>query len=116
MDLYFLVLLNFLDLVERVMADDQANGERTIQAYHFLAMDGTHSSIAPPPVAANSFELKPILLQLIQNAGHFNGLAHEDPHQHLINFLEICESYKQNVVTPEALQMRIFKHSLSGMT
>lgn len=51
---------------------------------------------------------------MLQNVGLFSGLAHEDPHQHLVNFLEICDSYKQDGVSPKALQMRLFKYSLHG--
>ncbi|KAL9161829.1 hypothetical protein ABFS82_07G047200 [Erythranthe guttata] len=51
---------------------------------------------------------------MLQKNGLFSGLAHEDPHLHLVNFLETCDSHKMNGVSHEALQLRLFKHSLQG--
>ena len=50
-------------------------------------------SITPPvirrlAIQANNFELKGIILQLLQGI-QFHGLAHEDPNAHILNFLEV---------------------------
>jgi hypothetical protein len=42
----------------------------------------------------------------------FNGLAHEDPNQHLAMFDELCNTVKINGVEPEAIKLRTFHFSL----
>jgi hypothetical protein len=60
-----------------------------------------------PNVAANNFELKPVLLNMLSQ--HiFNGLAHEDLNQHLALFEEWCNTVKINDVEPEAIKLRTF--------
>jgi Retrotransposon gag protein len=60
-----------------------------------------------PNVAANNFELKPALLNMLSQH-MFNGLAHEDPNQHLAMFEELCNTVKINGVEPEAIKLRAF--------
>lgn len=43
-----------------------ANNERTRKDYVVPSQDEPHSSIAPPTVQANNYELKPSLLQIVQ--------------------------------------------------
>jgi hypothetical protein len=62
-------------------------------------------------VAANNFELKPALLNMLSQH-MFNGLAHEDPNQHLALFEELCNTVKINGVEPEAIKLRAFSFSL----
>ena len=51
---------------------------------------------------------------MFQTVGTFNGLPNEDPNMHLMNFLAICDSYKQNGVSDEGVRLRLFPFSLSG--
>ncbi|KAL9148479.1 hypothetical protein ABFS82_12G043800 [Erythranthe guttata] len=88
--------------------------QRALHEYTVPTLNGFQSSIQQPPIEANNFEIRAGLLTMLQNNGLFSGLAHEDPHLHLVNFLETCDSHKMNGVTPEALQLRLFKHSLQG--
>jgi hypothetical protein len=60
-----------------------------------------------PNVAANIFELKPALLNMLSKH-MFNGLAHEDLNQHLAIFKELCNTVKINGVEPEAIKFRAF--------
>jgi Retrotransposon gag protein len=62
-------------------------------------------------VAANNFELKPALLNMLSQH-MFNDLAHEDPNQHLVMFGELCNTVKINGVEPEAIKLRAFHFSL----
>jgi Retrotransposon gag protein len=64
-----------------------------------------------PNVAANNFELKSALLNMLSQH-MFNGLAHEDPNQHLVMFEEFCNTVKINGVEPEAIKLRVFPFSL----
>jgi Retrotransposon gag protein len=64
-----------------------------------------------PTVAANDFELKPTLINMVSQ-NQFAGLAHEDPNQHLANFEEFCNTLKMNGVTPDVIKLRLFSFSL----
>nr|XP_051202492.1 uncharacterized protein LOC127316114 [Lolium perenne] len=44
----------------------------------------------------------------------FSGTALENPHEHMMTFLEYCNTLKQNGVPPEAIRMQLFPFSLSG--
>jgi Retrotransposon gag protein len=64
-----------------------------------------------PNVATNNFELKLVLLNMLSQH-MFNGLAHEDPNQHLAMFEELCNTVKINGVEPEVIKLRAFSFSL----
>ncbi|KAL0411042.1 UNVERIFIED_CONTAM: hypothetical protein Slati_3693900 [Sesamum latifolium] len=81
--------------------------ERPTMEYSFSAADGTISSIALPTVQAN-FEIKPSIIQIIRSSVQFSGLCEEDPNKHLSNFLEICDTFKFNGVSDDAVRLRIF--------
>ncbi|KAL5558879.1 hypothetical protein UlMin_035090 [Ulmus minor] len=64
------------------------------------------SSIQRPPIQANNFEIKPAIIQMIQNSVQFGGLPNDDPNLHIANFLEICDTFKHNGVTDDAVRLR----------
>jgi Retrotransposon gag protein len=68
-----------------------------------------------PNIAANNFELKPALLNMLSQH-MFNGLAYEDPNQHLTMFEELCNTIKINGVEPEVIKLIIFPFSLGDKT
>nr|XP_016447003.1 PREDICTED: uncharacterized protein LOC107772034 [Nicotiana tabacum] len=72
------------------------------------------SSVRKPLVAANNFEIRTGLIQTIQQSCIFTGDASEDPHSHLIDFLELVKITKYNRVPPEAIKLRLFPFSLKG--
>ena len=76
-------------------------------------MEGCGSSIVPPTVPANNFEIKPALIQLIR-AEQFGGMEEEDPNQHIHNFLQICGTIKMNGVPEDAIKLSLFEFSLKG--
>ncbi|KAL5543361.1 hypothetical protein UlMin_007145 [Ulmus minor] len=72
------------------------------------------SSIQRPPIQANNFEIKPAIIQMIQNSVQFGGLPNDDPNLHIANFLEICDTFKHNGVTDDAVRLRLFPFSLNS--
>ena len=77
---------------------------------------GRSSTVTPPVIRrpiiqANNFELKSIILQLLQGI-QFHKLVHEDPNAHILNFLEVCDTVKYNGVRDDAIRLRLFLFSL----
>ena len=66
------------------MAD---NPPRTNQDYARPTFDGIAPTIVKPPIEANNFEIKSVVIQLLQQYCQFDGLPDEDPHAHIKTFL-----------------------------
>ena len=64
-----------------------------------------------PPTITNAFELKPALVNMVSN-NQFSGHPSEDPHLHLKTFIELCETFKMNGMTEDAIRLRLFPFSL----
>ncbi|XP_073030643.1 uncharacterized protein [Primulina eburnea] len=79
---------------------------------HFCPVINAHySGIARGTIAANNFELKPALINMVQQ-NQFGGAATADPHLHLRTFMEITDTVKINGVSDEIIRLRLFPFSL----
>ena len=65
-----------------------------------------------PPIQANNFELKPSYVNMIQNSVQFHGLPREDLNLHIAYFLDICDMFRVNDVSDDAIKLRLFIFSL----
>jgi hypothetical protein len=63
--------------------------------------------IAPPSPAANFYEIKPALLNLVMKE-QFSGASTEDAAAHLNNFVELCEMQKYKDVKVILLSLSCF--------
>ncbi|XP_073317273.1 uncharacterized protein [Primulina huaijiensis] len=80
--------------------------------YHFRPVIKTHySGIARGTINANNFELKPALINMVQQ-NLFAGIATADPHVHLRTFLEITDTVKINNVPDDIIRLHLFPFSL----
>jgi len=86
---------------------------RKMLGFYFTPSTNITTSIVNPPMQATNFELKPGLIQMVQNSTMFRGAPSEDPNAHLKNFMRVADSIKCNGVTPEAIRMRLFPWSLA---
>ena len=73
-----------------------------------------YSTIKPPAVNANEYELEPALITMVQQ-NQFTGQPTENPNEHLGRFLRISKSIKLNGVKPEVIQLQLFPFSLRDM-
>ena len=80
--------------------------------YALPTTSGIQSAIVMPTIGANNFEIKPAIIQMMQNFYAFRGMPDDDPNLHLASFLEVCETFKINGVTADAIRMRLFPFSL----
>ena len=60
---------------------------------------------------ANTFELKPALITMVQQH-QFTGHPTEDPNEHLGRFLRIANTVKLNGVRLEVIKLHLFPFSL----
>jgi hypothetical protein len=63
--------------------------------------------IAPPAPAANFYEIKPVLLNLVMKE-LFSGASTDDAAAHLNNFVEICEMQKYKDVESDIIKLKLF--------
>ncbi|KAK3229495.1 hypothetical protein Dsin_001376 [Dipteronia sinensis] len=91
-----------------VEARQDLENARSLRDFAVPTVDQNQSSIRRPTVAANNFEIKSTIIQMIQTTVQFKGLLHEDPNTHIENFLEICDTFKDNGVSDDAIQFRLF--------
>ena len=91
------------------MADDR---DIAIRDYVVLTPQVVHPGIVRPEVEAANFELKPVMFQMLQTVGQFNGLSFEDPHIHFKLFLEVSDAFKIVGASHDALRLRLFPYSL----
>lgn len=49
---------------------------------------------------------------MIHNTVQFEGSALDDPNTHIADFLEICDTFKFNDVTDDAIRLHLFSFSL----
>ncbi|XP_075640377.1 uncharacterized protein LOC142612142 [Castanea sativa] len=91
------------------MADQE---QKALRDYATPSVNGATSSIRRPTIQANNFEIKPAIIQMIQQTVQFGGLSQEDPNVHIANFLEICDTFKHNGVIDNEIRLRLFPFSL----
>ena len=93
------------------MADQGAIPAKTLGEYGVPSLTGSQNCIVKPSIDANTFEIKPDYIQMVSKY-QFAGLPSEDPNAHLASFLDICDTFKMNGVSADAITLRLFSFSL----
>ncbi|KAL4361636.1 hypothetical protein GQ457_04G022710 [Hibiscus cannabinus] len=75
-------------------------------------MNRGNEPVEDPEIQATHFELKPIMFNMLNSIGQFGGSPHEDARQHILAFLEVCDSFQQQGVHEDVLKLKLFPYSL----
>ena len=70
-----------------------------------------YSAVRQLPIKANKFELKPVLITMVQQH-QFTGHPSEDPNEHLGSFMRMANTVKLNGVRPDVIKLQLFPFSL----
>ena len=100
-------------MAEQNNPDQNRNGQEqwALRDYFRLVVNDNYSGIRRQPINANNFELKPALINMVQQ-NQYGGLPHEDLNVHLATFLEIADTVKMNGVIEDVIRMLLFPFSL----
>ncbi|KAL4271952.1 hypothetical protein GQ457_13G017570 [Hibiscus cannabinus] len=71
---------------------------RAIRDHLTPILDDLNPGIVAPEIQAAHFELKPVMFNMLNSIGQFGGSPHEDAWQHIRDFLEVCDSFRQQGV------------------
>ncbi|KEH17120.1 transposable element protein, putative [Medicago truncatula] len=82
--------------------------ERTLKEYATPSTEEPQAIIVYPTVEGNNFEIKPALLNLVQQ-NQFSGSPTEDPNLHISTFKRLNGTIKEN---QEAVRLHLFPFSL----
>ena len=84
---------------------------RTLGDFTMIDISSNFGGIVAPTIANNNFEIKPSIIQIVQN-NQFGGLQGEDPYAHILTFLNVCATFKINGITDDAIRLRLFSFSV----
>ncbi|KAK4270582.1 hypothetical protein QN277_019372 [Acacia crassicarpa] len=85
---------------------------KAIMEFGILDLNKLTSVITPSTINAGHFEIKSVMIQMLNAAGQFGGLPSEDPHLHLKTFLEVCDSFVIPGISSDAIRIKLFSFSL----
>ncbi|XP_028792057.1 uncharacterized protein LOC114747879 [Neltuma alba] len=99
--------------LEKEMAEDE-NDRLGVNDFLGKQPRGYQSGIKVPQFQATNFEIKQTMLKMLELIGQFGGYSNQDPNRHLVEFLDVCDSFKQNGVPSDVIRLRLFPYSLQG--
>jgi len=98
----------FLHKRKRDAQNNIAMAEHTLKEYATPSTEDPQAIIVYPTVEDNNFEIKPALLNMVQQ-NQFSGSPTEDPNLHISTFLRLSGTLKEN---QEAVRLHLFPFSI----
>ena len=84
--------------------ENQGAQPQALEEYGVPSLTGSQNCIVKPTIEANTFEIKPAYIQMVSQY-QFIGLPSEDPNAHLASFLDICDTFRTNGVSSDAIRL-----------
>jgi len=107
-----------VDMSEEEMKDSQAGHRDGIDDFNSVYnsdQSGGMGAICILQTDGNAMlEVTSTTLHLLQMRGLYGGLDHEDPHEHVRNFIEVCSPFSLKGVLQESIRLWLFPLSLMG--
>ena len=110
--------LRALRMEQRQRRDNQLNlnrmaqlERRTLGDFAIPDISGSFGGIVALAIANNNFEIKPSIIQMVQN-NLFGGLQGKDPYTHILTFLNVCATFKINGMMDDAIRLKLFPFSV----
>ncbi|KAK4258621.1 hypothetical protein QN277_005052 [Acacia crassicarpa] len=85
---------------------------KAIMEFRIPDLNKLDSAITPPTFNARHFEIKGVMIQMLNAARQFGGLPSENLHLHLKTFMEVCDSFVIPGIPPDAIRIKLFSFSL----
>lgn len=85
---------------------------RSIRDYASPILYDFSPGIMCPTFHGSRFEMKLVMLQMLQTVGQFGGAPDEDPLAHLKSFTKICNTFVISNISPEETRLTLFPFSL----
>ncbi|KAL8134915.1 hypothetical protein AgCh_009793 [Apium graveolens] len=90
-----------------VIMGDPAARMKALMDFSQPKINDIQSCIVRTTITANTFEIKPGIIQWVHNSIQFGGSPTEDPNMHIRDFIEICDTFKFNGVSEDAVKLRL---------
>ncbi|KAL4301765.1 hypothetical protein GQ457_10G007820 [Hibiscus cannabinus] len=84
----------------------------TVRDYLAEDLEGLNPVVTIPEFEDENFELKPVMFNMLNTLGQFGGSPAGNARQHIMSFLEICNSFKIHGVSNDVLKLNLFPYSL----
>ena len=97
--------------VEQETTAERLQRQDTMEDFWRPVIQEEYSAIRQPAVEANNFELKPVLITMVQQH-QFTSHPTEDPNEDLGRFLRMANTVKLNGVRLEVIKLQLFPFSL----
>ncbi|KAL4347647.1 hypothetical protein GQ457_17G009300 [Hibiscus cannabinus] len=98
-------------IIPPIPQNNQQQSVRTVRDYMAEDLEGLNLAVTIPDLEAEHFEIKPVMFNMLNNLGQFDGSPTENTRQHLKSFLEICNSFKIHGVSNDVLKLKLFPYS-----
>ena len=91
--------------LEDIQLKNMAKPQRIMFEYAKPSLNRAKSIIVRPTVTTNNFDIRLIIIRMVQQFMQFNGLQDEDPNTHIANFLEVYDTFKINGAIDDAIRL-----------